>query len=29
MAANKRIFALQKYSRDQNLKNNFPKGIFY
>ena len=28
MAAKKRIFVSQKQSRDQNLKNHFPKGIF-
>ena len=28
MAAKKRIFISRKQSRDQNLKNHFPKGIF-
>ena len=28
MVAKKQIFVMQKQSRDQNLKNHFPKGIF-
>ena len=28
MTSKKWIFALRKLSRDQNLKNHFPKGIF-
>ena len=28
MAAKKQISILRKQSRDQNLKNHFPKGIF-
>ena len=28
MEAKKTIFVSQKKSRDQNLKNHFPKGIF-
>ena len=28
MTAKKKIFVLRKKSRDQNVKNHFPKGIF-